>query len=289
MTGHDSDTVGLVTDDRRPELGDSDAPVEEEIGESFQAVVGEGAARLQRTWRVVLTTGFAGGLEIGIGVMGYLAVLHQTGDHLLAGIAFGIGLVALYLAHSELFTENFLLPITALIAREGTVAQLARLWIGTLISNLAGGWVFMWIVVQAFPQWHDELAESARHFVDTPFGLQAVALAILGGSTITLVTRMQQGTDSDPAKIIAAMIGGFLLSGLQLFHSILDSLLIFGAIQAGTPISLGQWLGWFGYTLVFNVLGGVVLVTALRLVRTADLLHRRRRTPTTGPEQQPQR
>ncbi|MFZ7089346.1 formate/nitrite transporter family protein [Curtobacterium sp. RRHDQ10] len=268
-----------MTDDRRRELGDSDAPVEDEIHESFNAVVEEGAERLQRTTRVVLTTGFAGGLEIGIGVMGYLAVLHATGDHLLAGLAFGIGLVALYLAHSELFTENFLLPITALIAREGTVGQLVRLWVGTLVSNLAGGWVFMWIVVQAFPQWHAELEESALHYVQTPFGLQAAALAVLGGSTITLVTRMQQGTDSDPAKIVAAMIGGFLLSGLQLFHSILDSLLVFGAIQAGAPITLGQWLGWFGYTLVFNVLGGVVLVTALRLVRSADLLHGRRRSP----------
>ncbi len=270
----------MMTDDRRREVGKSDAPVEDEIHESFEAVVEEGAERLQRTTRVVLATGFAGGLEIGLGVMAYLAVLHATGDHLLAGLAFGVGLVALYLAHSELFTENFLMPIVALVAREGTVGQLLRLWAGTLVANLAGGWVFMWLVVQAFPQWHDELEESARHYVDAPFGLQVAVLAVLGGSTITLVTRMQQGTDSDPAKIVAAVIGGFLLSGLQLFHSILDSLLVFGAIQAGASITYGQWLGWFGYTLLFNVIGGVVLVTALRLVRSADLLqHRRREAP----------
>jgi len=273
-----------VTDDRRRELGEGDAPVEDEIEESFDAVVEEGAERLQRTLRVVLATGFAGGLEIGLGVMGYLAVLHATGDHLLAGLAFSVGLVALFLAHSELFTENFLVPIVALIAREGTWLQLVRLWAGTLLANLAGGWVFMWIVVQAFPQWHTVLEESARHYVDSPFGLQTVALAVLGGSTITLVTRMQQGTDSDPAKIVAAVLGGFLLSGLQLFHSILDSLLVFGAIQAGASITYGQWLGWFGYTLLCNVLGGVLLVTALRLVRSADLLKRRRRNAPDAPD-----
>lgn len=273
-----------MTDDRRRELGEGDAPVEDEIEESFDAVVEEGAERLQRTLRVVLATGFAGGLEIGLGVMGYLAVLHATGDHLLAGLAFSVGLVALFLAHSELFTENFLVPIVALIAREGTWLQLVRLWAGTLLANLAGGWVFMWIVVQAFPQWHTELEESARHYVDSPFGLQTVALAVLGGSTITLVTRMQQGTDSDPAKIVAAVLGGFLLSGLQLFHSILDSLLVFGAIQAGASITYGQWLGWFGYTLLCNVLGGVLLVTALRLVRSADLLKRRRRHAPDAPD-----
>ncbi|WP_022908097.1 formate/nitrite transporter family protein [Curtobacterium sp. B18] len=269
-----------MNDERRRELGDSDAPVEDEIHESFTAIVEEGAERLQRTTRVVLTTGFAGGLEIGLGVMGYLAVLHETDSHLLAGLAFSVGLIALYLAHSELFTENFLLPITALIAREGTVGQLVRLWVGTLLSNLAGGWLFMWLVVQAFPQWHTVLEESARHYVDAPFGLQTAVLAVIGGSTITLVTRMQQGTDSDPAKIVAAVVGGFLLSGLQLFHSILDSLLVFGAIQAGSSITYGQWLAWFGYTLLFNVIGGVVLVTALRLVRTADLLQRRRHDGT---------
>ncbi|MET3636743.1 formate/nitrite transporter family protein [Curtobacterium oceanosedimentum] len=273
-----------MTDERRREVGDSDAPVEDEIEESFDAVVDEGAERLQRTLRVVLATGFAGGLEIGLGVMGYLAVLHETDSHLLAGLAFSIGLVALYLAHSELFTENFLMPIVALVAREGTVAQLVRLWLGTLVSNLAGGWVVMWLVVQAFPQWHTVLEESARHYVDAPFGLQTAVLAVLGGSTITLVTRMQQGTDSDPAKLVAAVAGGFLLAGLQLFHSILDSLLVFGAIQAGASITYGQWAAWFGYVLLFNVLGGVVLVTSLRIIRSADLLRGRRRDAPDAPD-----
>jgi formate/nitrite transporter FocA (FNT family) len=128
--------------------------------------------------------------------------------------------------------------------------------------------------VQAFPQWHATLAESGRHFAEAPFGLQSIVLGVLGGSTITLMTRMQQGTTSDVARIGATVIGGFLLAGLQLFHSILDSLIIFGAIQAGAPISYLQWLGWFAYTLVANMLGGLLLVTALRLVRTKELLHR---------------
>ncbi|MFP7761711.1 formate/nitrite transporter family protein [Marisediminicola sp. LYQ85] len=264
-----------MTDARRRELGDRDDPVEDELAESFDNTITEGAERLQRTWRGILITGFFGGLEVGLGVMAYLAVLDQTGDHLLAGLAFSIGLVALMLAHSELFTENFLMPVAAVVAREGTVGQLVKLWGGTLVMNLAGGWVFMWLVVQAFPQWHDTLVESARHFTDAPFGLQSIVLAILGGSTITLMTRMQQGTDSEVAKIVATVIGGFLLAGLQLFHSILDSLLIFGAIQSGASISYLDWHAWFGYTLLFNMLGGLVLVTALRLLRTKELFQQK--------------
>lgn len=264
-------------EDRRREVGESDEVVEDELAESFDTTVTEGAERLQRPWRVVLITGFFGGLEVGLGVAAYLGVLYQTGDQLLAGLAFSVGLIALFLAHSELFTENFLMPIAALVAKEGTAGQLARLWGGTLLANLAGGWVFMWLLTTAFPDWHDVLAESASHYVDAPFGLQSIVLAALGGSTITLMTRMQQGTTSDPAKIVATVIGGFLLAGLQLFHSILDSLLVFGAIQSGADITYLQWLGWFAYTLLFNVLGGLVLVTALRLLRTKELFADARR------------
>ncbi len=273
-----------MSDERRRELGDSDAPVEDELHEAFDSIVERGAERLHRTLSTILITGLFGGLEVGVGVMAYLAVLHQTGNHLLAGLAFGIGFVAFLLAHSELFTENFLLPIAAVVAREASATKLAKLWIGTLLANLAGGWFFMWLITQAFPQWHVTMMTAGEHFAGAPLTLQTAILGILGGSTITLMTRMQNGTDSDPAKIVAAVAGGFLLAGLQLFHSILDSLLIFGAIQAGADISFLQWLGWFGYTLLFNIVGGVLLITALRLVRTKELVKERREQSPADPD-----
>ncbi len=266
-----------MTDEaRRRELGENDAAVEEEIETAFDAIVDEGAQRLHRTWPSVLVTGFFGGIEVGLGVMGYLAVEHATGSKLLGGLAFGIGFVALLLAKSELFTEGFLVPIAAVVAKEARLGQLFKLWGGTLVGNLAGGWLFMWIVVQAFPQWREMLIESGAQFALAPFSVQTAALAVLGGSTITLMTRMQHGTESVPGKIVAAMGGGFLLAGLPLFHSVLDSLLIFGAIHAGASYGYLEWLSWFWYAVVFNVLGGVVLVTALRLVRSLELIKERR-------------
>lgn len=274
----------MSEEERRRQLGETSAPVEDELVESFDRIVEEGAERLARSWTSVLVTGTFGGVEIGLGVMAYLAVLHETGSHLLAGLAFGVGFIALLLAKSELFTEGFLVPVTAVFAKEASVAQLLKLWGGTLVMNLVGGWLFMWLVVAAFPQWEPELAEAALHFVEAGFSWQSVALAVLGGSTITLMTRMQHGTDSDVAKIIAAVAGGFLLAGLQMFHSILDSLLIFGAMHAGVDVSYADWIGWFGYTVVFNMLGGLLLVTALRLLRNKDLLEERREAAPEDPE-----
>lgn len=228
--------------EQRRQDGPNDEAVEEEIEIEFEEVVGEGAERLHRTLRATLVTGFLGGVEVGIGVLVYLGILYQTGDQLLAGLGFSIGLIALLLAHSELFTENFLLPIAALVAREGTWLDLAKLWGGTLLSNLLGGWLIMAIIVLAFPDWHPVLAETAEHFIEAPLTLEFAALAILGGAVITLMTRMQTGTESVPAKIAAAVAGGFVLAGFQLFHSILDSLFAFGAIISGAPITYLDWL-----------------------------------------------
>ena len=103
-------------EDTRAELGETDSPVEDELTEAFETIVSEGAQRLHRTWREVLSTGFAGGLEVATGVLAMFAVVTETGSHLLGGLAFSIGFIALLLARSELFTEGFLVPVTAVVA-----------------------------------------------------------------------------------------------------------------------------------------------------------------------------
>ncbi len=271
-----------MADSTREELGETDAPVEDEVAEAFDRIVDEGAQRLHRSWREVLTTGFAGGLEVGAGVVALLAVYAETRSHLLAGLAFSIGFIALMLARSELFTEGFLVPVTAVVAGRAGPGQLAKLWAGTLVANLAGGWVVMWLVVHALPELGVTAVESARTFVDAPLDLTAVCLALLAGAFITLMTRMQHGADSEAGKLAAAVAGAFLLAGLVLFHSILDSLIIFGAIHAGGPMDYADWLGWFWYTTLLNVVGGLFVVTFLRLLRSKELIQRERAAVRAG-------
>lgn len=264
--------------DRR-ELGEADGPMEDDLEEAFDRTVEEGIQRLHRPWREVLVTGFFGGTEVALGVLAYIAVLDATGQPLLAGIAFSVGFVALLLGHSELFTEGFLVPVTTVVAKRASWGQLAKLWSGTLVANLLGGWLIMWLVVLAFPDLHAQLVESAAHFAQAPLSLETASLAVLAGSAITLMTRMQHGTDSMPAKIVAAVIGAFLLAGLQMFHSVLDTLLIFGALHTGdAPFGYLDWARWFSWTATGNVLGGLVLVTLLRLVRNKERLELERAT-----------
>jgi formate/nitrite transporter FocA (FNT family) len=267
-----SDEADEATDERRA-LGDEDGPMEDALEASFTRQVLEGTQRLSRPWREVLVTGFVGGTEVALGVLAMLVVLHETGNQLLAGLAFSIGFVALLLGRSELFTEGFLIPVVTVAAKRARVRHLAKLWAGTLVANLAGGWLVMWLVVWGYPAIHTDLVESATHFATAPVSAETVSLALLGGAVMTLMTRMQHGTDDMIAKIVAAVAAGFLLAGTEMFHSILDSLLIFGALHTGDArFGYGTWLGFLGLTLVGNMVGGLGLVTLMRLVRSKDRL-----------------
>jgi formate/nitrite transporter FocA (FNT family) len=90
---------------------------------------------------------------------------------------------------------------------------------------------------------------------------------------MTLLTRMQHGTDDMMAKIVAAIAAAFLLAGTQMFHSILDSLLIFGAIHTGdATFGYADWGHFLLLTVLGNMAGGLGLVTVLRLLRSKDRL-----------------
>lgn len=242
------------------------------VATSVDRIVEEGTPRLHRAWPDLLATGTMAGLEVSIGVLALLVVTERTGSPLLGGLAFSFGFMALLLGHSELFTEGFLVPITVVYAKAARVRDLARFWLGSAAGNLVGGWVMTWFVMRAFPDLHARAVEAASSFIDLGVTLRSFCLAVLAGAAITLMTRMQNGTDSMPAKLVVAVAAAFVLAGLQLAHSILESLLIFCALHAGAPFGYADWLGWFGWTVLGNAVGGIGLVTVLRLVRSRQLL-----------------
>ena len=61
----------------RSQLGRTNAPAEDQLAEAFDTIVSEGAQRLHRTWREVLATGLAGGLEVATGVLALLVAAGQ--------------------------------------------------------------------------------------------------------------------------------------------------------------------------------------------------------------------
>src|SRR4051812_8897256 len=107
------------------------AAVAAELTDAFHRSVDEGVHRLERPLPSLLATGVVGGLDVSVGVLALLVVEHETGSHLVGAIAFGIGFLALLLAQSELFTENFLVPVLAVVAKDAPWWTVLRLWSGT--------------------------------------------------------------------------------------------------------------------------------------------------------------
>ena len=262
----------VSADADRPPGPDEAADDAEEKDTALDRVMAEGRPRLHRTTADLLATGTVAGVEVGFGVLALFAVEHATGSRLLGALAFSIGFIALRLGHSELFTEGFHVPVMVVAGGEASVGQLLRLWGGTLAGNLLGGWGLAWLVATGLPDLHEVAGASAREFLQ-PLGLRGFVLAVLAGGAITLLTRMQQGTDDDVARIVAAVGIAFVIVGTGLLHSVLDTLIIFVALHAGEAgVSYGAWLPWFGWVVAGNLVGGLVLTTLLRLVRSRERL-----------------
>ena len=231
----------------------------------------EGRQRLARPRPQQFITGVMGGMEISLGILIGMRVTDLTGNQLVGGIAFSLGFITLLLAHSELFTEGFLVPTFAVVARRARIPQLIRFWFYTFLGNLVGGLAIMWATVTAFPESNQELIEHGEYFASLTPNLKTVLMAIIAGISITLMTRMQMGTSEVIGKIMAALFGGILLFGFGMLHSVLDTLIMMGACCAGstvvTPLEILDFLWWI---IPLNMFGGIVCVAFPRALQARD-------------------
>jgi formate-nitrite transporter family protein len=253
---------------------------EQEVEDALERSVEEGRRRMERGWSALVATGLVGGIDVATGVMALLVVEAKTGDKLLGGLAFSIGFIALTLARSELFTEDFLVPVAAVISRQARLRSLARLWAVTAGANLAGGWVFTYLVITGFTETHKPAIEAGKHYIDLGLGWRAFALALLGGAVITLMTWMQHSTENMGVKLVPAVTTGFLLAGLQLNHAIVNSLLLFSGLQTGhAPYGYLDWAKTAGWAALGNMVGGILLVTLLRMLQVPHKVKEAARNP----------
>jgi formate/nitrite transporter FocA (FNT family) len=239
----------------------------DQLTETLQRTVDEGVFRLTRTWPSLLSTGFVGAADVAVGVFALLIVRADTHSDIAGALAFSIGFIALTLANSELFTENFLVPIAAVVARKASGVDVVRLWFGTLLMNLVGGWLVIGLITSGFPRLHGTAVDVASTYNEIGIGWRSFSGAILGGAVITLMTWMERSTESVPAKLVAAASAAFVLAAAPLNHVIVVSLEMFAALQYGAPFGYLDWLTVVAWYTLGNIIGGVALVTGLRMVQ----------------------
>ena len=130
-----------------------------------------------------------------------------------------------------------------------------------------GGWVLTGIVIAGFPSLRATAVDAARPYIELGITWRAAALALIGGMLITLMTHLQHATQSDGVRLVPSTLMGFLLGAGQVNHAIVASLVCFAALHADAPFGYADWLGLFALAALGNLIGGLTLVTLLRLLQ----------------------
>jgi formate/nitrite transporter FocA (FNT family) len=236
----------------------------------------EGQRRLSRPAIELAATALVGGFDVAFGVAAY-ALAERTvaggAQQLVGAVAFGIGFVFIVVGRSELFTENFLIPVAGLARdRLGSWAKLGELWAVALVLNILGGVLVVVILTShgVLPSGSDRpLVRLAEHIAGHST-LTSFLSALVAGALMTLMTWFVEGAaDSLGVRIVMAWITGALILLGTFNHAIVSTLeLVFG-MRYGANVDVSQLLANLGLAVAGNLVGGLVFVTFVRSVQAA--------------------
>lgn len=240
-----------------------------------------GERRLRRLTVAHAITALIGGLAVSFGAVAlawtagpWLGPWGEERAQLLGALAFPIGFVILLIGKGELFTENFFVPVTGVMAGRGSVRDLLQLWGYTLFFNLAGGAIFAFLITRpgvlgAGPR--EFMVQYAMAKVHYAFG-EALVKAIFAGWLMTMLTWLILAAEGLGPRLAIIWMIGFLIVAGHFNHVVISAAEIFIAMGLGAPISLAEWLrGNFIPALIGNLIGGVVFVTLLGYLQAHTL------------------
>lgn len=240
--------------------------------------VDEGSRRLRRGTLGLAATGLLGGVDVMLGLMllvvltGALgAAMPEPTAHVIGALGFGVAFVFIAVGRSELFTENFLVPLAAVGAGRGTVRSVGRLWALTLAANVVGMLIFALILGVAGVLSRDALdaAGSAADTLAQRDLLPALLSAVVAGTVMTLFTWMTAATETDVARIALGLLVGWLLIAPTLDHAIVGTGELLLGVIGGTArhASWGDVALNLPVSIAGNLAGGLAFVTLARLLQ----------------------
>lgn len=240
-----------------------------------------GRERLDRSNLDIFITGAIGGVEVSLGGLAAMAVLGSSldadprlklyGGLALAGVVFPIGFLFVIVGRSELFTENFLIPVVAVFQRERSIVSLLQVWGMSWLGNIAAcsGFAALVAIPHAIgdPLIHGYAAYSAYKLSLPPLGL--FVSAVLAGTIMTVLTWLLLAIRDTVGKILAIWAAGYVIFATNVSHTIVGASLLFvGFRAAGFPF----WAPviWVLITTVGNLVGGVGVVTLFRFAQVKE-------------------
>ena len=233
--------------------------------------------RLGRPAPVLAATGLLGGFHVTLGLLALVVttgalteVAPEPTAHVLGSLTFGTGFVFLTVGRSELFTENFLIPVAAALKGHCSKRSVARLWVITFVLNITG--IALFVLLASVPGvLQPEALEAASELADTLAERDlpaAAASAVIAGAAITVFTWLAEAAESDLTRVVIALAVGFVLLAPSMNHSVIG----FGEILFGvvTDTTSADWIDLLRNTavaIVGNVAGGMILVAFVSSVQ----------------------
>jgi formate/nitrite transporter FocA (FNT family) len=241
--------------------------------EIYKRVEDEGKRRLGRSRLEISATALVAGFDVVFGVIALSTIaaaftpkLGQEPAHVLGALGFGIAFIFIVVGRSELFTENFLVPVIGLRRGLITKLKLAELWCISPIVNIAGGTILIMIVSVGgvLPNGtSDTLVKIAEGF-DKNSVTTAFCSAIVGGALITAMTWMLEAVGSTGGRIFLAWVCGTLLTLGSFNHVIVVTLEMIFGLRFGADIGGLDVVQNFMVAVAGNMVGGLVFVTLTR-------------------------
>lgn len=247
--------------------------------EIWSESLAEGERRLGRSCAALAATGFAGGADVMLGIIavtvasaGLSLVMPEHTSHVLASLLFGLSFVFITLGRAELFTENFLIPVGAVFSNRSSASMLLRMWVVTLGFNFLGlaALAALASIPGVLPSGSLHAAGVITDTLSDRSLVAALGSAILAGIVMTVFTWVTTAAESGTARILAALLVGFLLLAPSLNHAVVGFGEMFLGLLAGT--SHAGWVDLLrnvSIAVLGNLIGGVGIVFTTRLAQVA--------------------
>ena len=227
-------------------------------------------SRLVRSPARYLVSAMLAGIYIGVGeilllsVAGPLEAGHSGAVRLVEGAVFPVALLLVLFAGADLFTSQCMTMTFGVLSRRTTWADMARIWVMSLLGNLAGAVVFALFIgvagtIRSGPS--SSLLGTLLAAKEAASGGQLFARAVLCNMLVCLAVWMFTRASGDGAKATMVWwpVFAFVASGFE--HSVANMALFSLGIVNGQA-GVGDLARNLAFTVPGNIVGGAVLVAA---------------------------
>jgi formate/nitrite transporter FocA (FNT family) len=234
-----------------------------------ETIRAEGEVELHRSAAALGWSAFAAGLSMGFSLVAMGVLRRYLPDSpwrpLIVNLGYSIGFLIVVLGRQQLFTENTLTPVLALLHNRdaATLVRVLRLWGIVLAANLSGALIFAAVAgnTSAFTsEMRDSFRALSLEALHGSFG-DHLLRGVFSGWLIALMVWLLPSAESARVFVIVALT--YLIGVAGLSHIIAGSVETLYAVTTGAA-SLGQYVGsFFVPVLLGNLVGGISLVAAL--------------------------